>query len=487
MSALKLPVRDAARADGASSGLFAPARLPVLERAPTKWEWGGLGLLLAACLVCYSYTDLPLIVRHSLNLWDCLGRGELFHFYRTATLLPIGHATAQTGEVPYDIWVYLLLAVWNLPVYLWEQLSGLTFESCLPAMLWVRLAAVLPFAGANLALLGIAETLGRPRHQGLWACWLFSGSLFLMNGLFMLGQIDVFNVCFTLLGVHAWLRRDTRGFIGWFALAVTFKMYALMVFLPLLLLEEKRLWRIGGYTAAACGLSLASKLLFLRDKMATPTQFDERRFIRFLFDRNLPLGGGWLSLFVLLFAAAALTCWLARMEDSARPAWALWAMLAGYGSFFVGASTYPYWAVVLAPCAGLALLVWPGFAKEGVLLELVAGAAYLGCSMLNYTAVYSGQMNLRWMLLGRLKPWQEGHDLLPELVAMLSEGALANTQALLLAALAAALGGLLVLYAPWRADRPQRHGPIACDAGTLWVRLAGTAVLALAPALLYLV
>ena len=178
MSALKLPVRDAARADGASSGLFAPARLPVLERAPTKWDWGGLGLLLAACLVCYSYTDLPLIVRHSLNLWDCLGRGELFHFYRTATLLPIGHATAQTGEVPYDIWVYLLLAVWNLPVYLWEQLSGLTFESCLPAMLWVRLAAVLPFAGANLALLCIAETLGRPRHQGLWACWLFSGSLF---------------------------------------------------------------------------------------------------------------------------------------------------------------------------------------------------------------------------------------------------------------------------------------------------------------------
>ena len=196
MSALKFSVRETPRAGTRPGGLFTPAQLPVLERAPSKWEWGGLGLLLAVCLVCYSYTDLPLIVRHSLNLWDCLGRGELFRFYQTATLLPIGDATAQTGEVPYDIWVYLLLAVWNLPVYLWENLSGLTFESNLIAMIWVRLAAVLPFVGANWAMLGIAQAMGRPRQQGLWACWAFSGSLFLLNGLFMLGQIDVFNVFF---------------------------------------------------------------------------------------------------------------------------------------------------------------------------------------------------------------------------------------------------------------------------------------------------
>lgn len=289
------------------------------------------------------------------------------------------------------------------------------------------------------------------------------------------------------MGLWAWLKKDERGFIGWFALAVTFKMFALMVFLPLLLLEEKRLWRIAGASAGACSLSLLSKLLFLRDKMNTPTQFDERRFIRFLFGRNLDLGGATISAFVLLFGATVLVCWLSRMDEQARPAWALWAMLAGYGSFFIGAAAYPYWAVVLAPCAALALLVWPGYAKQTVLLEAAAGAAYFGCSVLTYTAVYSGEMNLRWMLAGRLKPWSREGDALVNLLGRLSEGALQNTDALLMAVLVLAVGGMLVLYAPWRASRPQREGSLAVDGGTLWARFALSAAVALAPLLLYLV
>lgn len=468
-------------------GVFGQPELPATQAAPGRVRWAALTVLLAVCLVCYNYTDLPLIVRHSISFWDALRTGRLNQFYQLATALPIGQATGQTGEVPYDIWVYVLLAVWNLPVYLWELATGLTFETNLIAMVWVRLVGMLPFVGANWAILGIARQLGRPKEQGLWACWGFSTSLFLLNGLFCIGQIDIFNVFFTLMGLWAWLKKDERGFIGWFALAVTFKMFALMVFLPLLLLEEKRLWRIAGASAGACSLSLLSKLLFLRDKMNTPTQFDERRFIRFLFGRNLDLGGATISAFVLLFGATVLVCWLSRMDEQARPAWALWAMLAGYGSFFIGAAAYPYWAVVLAPCAALALLVWPGYAKQTVLLEAAAGAAYFGCSVLTYTAVYSGEMNLRWMLAGRLKPWSREGDALVNLLGRLSEGALQNTDALLMAVLVLAVGGMLVLYAPWRASRPQREGSLAVDGGTLWARFALSAAVALAPLLLYLV
>lgn len=266
-------------------GVFGQPELPATQAAPGRVRWAALTVLLAVCLVCYNYTDLPLIVRHSISFWDALRTGRLNQFYQLATALPIGQATGQTGEVPYDIWVYVLLAVWNLPVYLWELATGLTFETNLIAMVWVRLAGMLPFVGANWAILGIARQLGRPKEQGLWA----------------------------------WLKKDERGFIGWFALAVTFKMFALMVFLPLLLLEEKRLWRIAGASAGACSLSLLSKLLFLRDKMNTPTQFDERRFIRFLFGRNLDLGGATISAFVLLFGATVLVCWLSRMDEQAQP------------------------------------------------------------------------------------------------------------------------------------------------------------------------
>ena len=95
---------------------------------------------------------------------------------------------------------------------------------------------------------------------------------------------------------------------------------------------------------------------------------------------------------------------------------------------------------------GATLLVWPGYAKQTVLLEAAAGAAYFGCSVLTYTAVYSGEMNLRWMLAGRLKPWSREGDALVNLLGRLSEGALQNTDALLMAVLVLAVGGMLVLW-----------------------------------------
>lgn len=73
-------------------------------------------------------------------------------------------------------------------------------------------------------------------------------------------------------------------------------------------------------------------------------------------------------------------------------------------------------------------------------------------------------MNLRWMLAGRLKPWSREGDALVNLLGRLSEGALQNTDALLMAVLV-----------------------LAVDGGTLWTRFALSAAVALAPLLLYLV
>ena len=56
-----------------------------------------------------------------------------------------------------------------------------------------------------------------------------------------------------------------------------------------------------------------------------------------------------------------------------------------------------------------------------------------------------------------------------------------------MAVLVLAVGGMLVLYTPWRASRPQREGSLAVDGGTLWARFALSAAVALAPLLLYLV
>ena len=99
------------------------------NRAPGTAAWALAAALMLLCLLCYNYTDIQLIARHAMNLWDVLGRGEPLTFYHTGTQLSIGQSVQHTGEVPYDIWVYLPFAVWDLPVYIWEKITGLTFET----------------------------------------------------------------------------------------------------------------------------------------------------------------------------------------------------------------------------------------------------------------------------------------------------------------------------------------------------------------------
>ncbi len=461
------------------TALFSGAGPAGIDR-PGRGAWAALGLLGIFCLLTYCYTDLPLIVRHSLNLWRALGRGEPFSFYQTATLLPVGETLTQTGEVPYDIWVYLLLAVWNLPVFVWELVSGHTIETSLLALLWARLGLMLPFAGCFWALRGVAGTLGCSPRQAGWACFGFASSLFLANGLFCVGQIDIISAFFALMGFWAFVRQDTPKFIGWFALAVTFKMFALFAFLPLLLLAEKRPLRLTGHTLAACSLSLISKLLFFRDKMATPTQFDERRFIRFLLAGRLDTGEHLFSVTAVLFGALLVLCWLARPAPDARPRWAAFALLAGYGCLFLGGASYPYWAVVLAPGAGLLLLFLPSQANGALLLELAASAGYWLRSFVLYGPIYSGYFSLRWTLAGRLLGARAAGDRMWELLGLLSPGARANLQMLADSAFLLGFAGLLVLAWPGRAQKTPGE-PAPASRFLVWLRIAAAAAFALLP------
>lgn len=465
--------------------LFEPQNPVVLTSWVDRWLWAALALVLVFCLLNYSYTDLHLIARHSMNLWDVLFAGKPFTFYQTGTALPVGSMNPQVGEVPYDIWVYLPLAVWNLPVYLWEIVSKQTFETNLLAMIWIRLFAVLPFVGANWAILGIAQQLGRPRQQGRWACFVFSTSLYLLNGTFLLGQIDILGVFFTLMGLWAYLRKDSAKFISWFALAISCKMLALFVFLPLLLLWEKRLWRIAGHTLAAVSLSLASKLLFFADKMATPKQFDERRFIRFLFDYQIELGGTSVSLFVVLFGALLIYSWCSKVQENQHESYALWVFVAGYACFFIGANTFPYWGVLLAPCAPLLLLARPAQAKQTLWLDLAASGAYFAKELFKYGAVYTSVCNTRWMLAGHLNGMRE-QGLDPYVIfSGLSQGAQKNAEGLVMAVLIAATAALLWIHAPGR-SLGKKQEELAVDLGSMWVRFAVCAAAALMPLALYL-
>ena len=79
-------------------GVFGQPELPATQAAPGRVRWAALTVLLAVCLVCYNYTDLPLIVRHSISFWDALRTGRLNQFYQLATALPMDYRLRVMGK-----------------------------------------------------------------------------------------------------------------------------------------------------------------------------------------------------------------------------------------------------------------------------------------------------------------------------------------------------------------------------------------------------
>lgn len=459
----------------------------VMERKPDIFLSGILGLTMILSLINYCYLDLQIIVRHSLNLWDCLFRGEIFKFYQTGSQLPIGMTNPLNGEVPYDIWVYVPTAVWNLPVYIWEKITGLTFETNLPALIWARTGNMVPFVASLWAMWKLLQELGKDSVQRLWGCYLFSGSMFLLNGLFCLGQIDILNVFFMLMGVNAFIRKNRKKFLLWFALSITCKMFALFVFLPLLVFMEKRILFMIRDTIAAMSLTLLSKCLFFWDKMNTPTQFDERRFIRFLFERKLDLAEVSISLFVLAFAGLLIWCWYKKYDEEKYPYWAVWIAFAGYSCFFVAADTYPYWAVVFSPFLPILIMLYSEKGKILLWLETVAGASYFIFGLCNYGYAYAAEANTRWMLAGVLSNRQiKGIDP-SKIYETLSPGAQQNIEALLLGIFAVSIISSLVITWPERSGKSmQLQTEWEIDRGSLYIRLGLNSFLTLLPLILYL-
>ena len=92
----------------------------------------------------------------------------------------------------------------------------------------------------------IARTMGMDADRAKWVAFYFLSAMSVVLPVFVIVQYDIVLVAVMLLGLHAYMKGNQRGFLLWFMLANTLKLFAVFVFIPLVLLKEKRLRRVAG-------------------------------------------------------------------------------------------------------------------------------------------------------------------------------------------------------------------------------------------------
>jgi hypothetical protein len=183
------------------------------------------------CFTCFYHSDILNTAGSSFTFL----KGHILDFYEV---------NADLGY--YDIYmpgVYILFAIWNIPLYLLGYGRTLVpFHDMAypyPVYLWFKLLPALCYFLTSFLIKEIMMEVGFSERKSRIAqiVWIACPLGYLSQ--FTHGQYDIFALCISLLGFLSYLRRHEKRFLLFFVIAVTFKYFALLYFMPMLLLREK--------------------------------------------------------------------------------------------------------------------------------------------------------------------------------------------------------------------------------------------------------
>lgn len=340
---------------------------------PGLVDWAILGALLAMAFGVFLYGDVRATFEHSFNFLDALTSGRLRDFYS------ISIENSSTGHpAVYDIPLYLLFGLWNLPTYVIHRVTGFDYLNSTPAELWLKAMIVVCALLAAKVLAALARDLGVGRERSRWVAFFFLSSMSVFVPVFVIVQYDIVLVLVVLLAMRSYCRGSLRGFLGWFILANTLKLFAVFIFIPLVLLREKRL-RVAAVQLVTGLLGLAAcRLLYHGDAgYAAATGGFTEGMLKRLTSTSL----AWLSedfafdlpvipVFVVFMVGVAIFAYVVRPESQRHLS--LLAVYIGLAVFLVFVAIVPlnpYWIVLVAPFAVLVIFLNPRFLLLNTLLE----------------------------------------------------------------------------------------------------------------------
>lgn len=344
-----------------------------------------------------------------------------------------------SNQLPYGLMHQWICEIWVLPINLLYHLFKFDFNSPM-AILWYKLIIPVFIVLCMKEMSQIAKTLQVEAKRIKWMQFLFLTGVLVALPVFHIAQTDALYLFFMLKGFHALLRRDTKKFILWFAVSISFKIITLFIFIPLILLEEKRIWYVLRNMILACCIvplqhiwykiiqALNGFLFPVVEKVeqaaatveTTVTETQEEiveGFYSHFYNKSLyfefpAVRKGYVaSLLIFLFVLLSIWCYMQKKEESRE--WqqkCLYTAAISLALFFVMSSPSPYWIVILYPFLYLLLYTNQEKLRANLILEKVFTMTMFLVYVMNTFWVYGGSRSFDWLFLSKWGVVPFGHE-----------------------------------------------------------------------------
>jgi hypothetical protein len=197
---------------------------------------------LALCFLIFKQSDLT----HTYTSSYAYLQGHVYDFY--------DYNKIHMSRNDYLPLMYIIFALWNLPLKLFGLLTyadlGVSiWQLSTPLeIFWSKLLLCSFFLACVILLEKITKLLHANVEDGLARpSILFATSPIAIFAVFIFSQYDIFGVFFTLLGLYFYFQKRFWYFAFLFSVAISFKYFAAFIYLPLVLIIEKRPLYIARY------------------------------------------------------------------------------------------------------------------------------------------------------------------------------------------------------------------------------------------------
>ena len=370
---------------------------------------------LGLCFLAFAQSDLT----HTYTSSYAYLHGHFYDFY--------DYNKQYIGGNDYLPGTYLIFALWGLPLKLLGLMTSpeLGFSvwqtSTIVEIFWYKLLLTTFFFLCALLIHKIVTLLEPNRlNNSSSPSIVFLSSPIAIFAVFIFSQYDVIGTFFTLLGLYSYFQKRFWRFAIFFSIAISFKYFAAVIYLPLVLLIEKHPAQLIKYGLIGL-LATAIQAGFYWHSEIFQTSF-------------LALAGGKIKgahyskliYMGVLYLILCLSCFFSKPSlDLKNTSWArnaIFACTLSYAFLFVTIAWHPQWMFILMPFFALSVIYirhqkaflffelagyiafiwlcvnfWPGnvdvtMLKNGVLRAYMPELTHLGASVLPNTGMSVAKM-----------------------------------------------------------------------------------------------
>ena len=243
----------------------------ISPRGISVLQWVMFAVVAAFCFLFFCHQDVLITAGHAGEYL----KGHITDFYSACV------DTDGLYGANYLPTTFIVFAIWNIPMKLFGLLPQYMGDWSVVFAFWNKLLPTICYFVSGYLMYHITVCrLGFDKKKGIITAFLFYTTPMSFFSQFLFCQYDIFTVLFMLLAMNHYFKKvmskkDVLLFTLYFGIAVTFKYFAIIIFVVLLLLRFKNVLK-SLVAIAASVLPTAFEILFY-------VVFDRKAFLKNVF------------------------------------------------------------------------------------------------------------------------------------------------------------------------------------------------------------